>query len=310
MNDPINMRAIRAAWPSLSHEGKVTIMAKHSRLYRYESIEHYCKMLTEEMPSQYRNIKTAAPARRLREGNHKAALEAQKIIEAMQDQGVFTQSARFVKPHYSGMRPNISAVVSGQPKSMYRRRIPGASRSGPITFYVDLVVSGGVSNIPNAIFKRGVAIMALVLAMRRFRPCSVYAFDGTDRSVLDPNRYNIVPAVFYATAIEPTDMARACEMFTNRDVPFGPPAAHAKWRHNAELTWAWGLDPRSRLYKDASRKVLGMQPQDLFITGGYLFDKLMLTDPVAWVKRQIAIHNGLEHEDIDTEASSEGAVTF
>lgn len=305
MHNLNSMPAIRAAWPNLSLSQKADLMAKHSRLYRYDSIEHYCRTL-EQMP--YCSNRTRDCVRSLRSGNHAAAKEAQGIIEAMQDQGVFTQSARFVKPHYYGARPNISAVVAGHPKSMYKRRVPGASRSGPLTFYVDLVVSSGAAGIT---FKRGVAIMALVLAMRRFRPCSLYAFDGTDHSICHSNRSHIVPVIFYATAIEPTDLASACEMFTNSDIPFKPPREHATFRHkDAQLTWAWDMKPNSRLYKDGARRVLQMSPQDLFITGGYLDDRLMFDDTVAWVKRQVAIHNGLTEESMQDEAYVEGSVSY
>jgi len=55
--------------------------------------------------------------------------------------------------------------------------------------------------------------------------------------------------------------------------------------------------PPNSEYEPAMREMLGMQPEDIFLCGAFLHDKLALTNPVQWVKDMIA-NNYLLNNDI------------
>ena len=41
-----------------------------------------------------------------------------------------------------------------------------------------------------------------------------------------------------------------------------------------------------------------MEPDDIFICGGYLLDKVMLNNPVQWVKDMVTKHANQEKEEV------------
>jgi len=63
------------------------------------------------------------------------------------------------------------------------------------------------------------------------------------------------------------------------------------------LQWPWDNEPTRSDHEPLMRSLLDMSPEDVFIPGGYLFDKLMKKDPIQWVKNMISKHQGEANAD-------------
>jgi len=60
--------------------------------------------------------------------------------------------------------------------------------------------------------------------------------------------------------------------------------------------WPFHSIPGQASYEKGIRELLSMQPDDVYLPGGYLTDKLMLNNPVAWVQQMIEKHNVTQEE--------------
>ena len=65
----------------------------------------------------------------------------------------------------------------------------------------------------------------------------------------------------------------------------------------ASIPWGWNLSPGNVNYTVSLRDMLGCEPQDILIEGGFLHDKLMLNDPIAWVKLMLEKHTNKQESE-------------
>ena len=53
------------------------------------------------------------------------------------------------------------------------------------------------------------------------------------------------------------------------------------------VSWPFEINPKDARYEPMMRNIFDLTPQDIYLKGGFLFDELMLKDPVNWVKSMI-----------------------
>lgn len=227
----------------------------------------------------------------------------QKIMDKIELADLFTDSIPVLEPTVAGFVPNVPAAIAGHPESMFRRGfIESPSILAPINIYVEISVSAGVTH--TQLLQRGIAILAFVLAMERVRPIELYAVS----LMSDRTGTRIAHGSIVKIASKPMDIGRAVWMLTApaylRQLGFA--TSHCLAQNNDCDGWAISGDgPTHHSYETKMRQYMQMQPDDVFMKGGYLFDNmkggylfdnLMLTDPVAWVTKMIAEHSGKQNE--------------
>lgn len=217
---------------------------------------------------------------------------AMKLIDKMQDEHIFLEGLPTYAPAIVGSFANVPASIMGHPMDMFAKQsIELESDLSPITIYIETVVSGGVS--VTELNARGVCCLAFALAMNNVRPVEIYA--------LSPGRPYGGDTAIIATRIasSPMDISRAVFMLTDeayaRKMNFAA-MCHLTDTDTGYIGWAWNGFPTDAAYQTKMRASLDMQPQDVYIPGGHLFDKLMCKDPVQWVKDMIAQHGGNKDE--------------
>lgn len=225
----------------------------------------------------------------LRNGNTENLEAAKKIIDQMNNSEIFANNVPIIRPDVVGMVPNVPGVVSGHPQGMMARHFEEMpSLNAPITVYFEAAVSAGVTH--EQLVNRGVAALAFVLAMELVRPVDLYIVCLWSHT---ENKGVYGPIVKVAS--RPMDIGRATYMMT--DPSFYRRLAFSSVNNMAGIDgrrcskpWAFG-DPTSDNYIEKARKHINFSNEDVYIKGGYLFDTLMLNDPITWVKQMIEKHN-------------------
>lgn len=228
---------------------------------------------------------------KLLHGDTKNLDRAMRIIDQMQEARVFSEGMPTYAPAIVGSFANVPASIMGHPMDMFAKQsVPLESELSPLTIYVETVTSGGIS--VGGLNARGIACLAFALAMNNIRPVEIY----TTSSLGDDYKTSVIAC---RIASSPMDMPRAVFMLTDetysRSLNFGA-ANHLTGSRSMGARWGWSGVPTNEEYIINMRKYLNMEPQDVYIPGGYLTDSLMLNNPVQWVKNMIAQHGGQKDE--------------
>ena len=230
--------------------------------------------------------------RSLANGHMKYLERAQALIDKMADANVFASHQPQLEAAMVGFVPNVPAALAGQPYDMWNiTQSEEQAITTPINIYVETLVSGGVSQ--DELIARGVCVMAFVLAMNNIRPVELYTI-----CIGKPSYSNKSSGVVVRVPSKPLDIQRAgfmlCDPAYYRRLAFMAICEQAKVSYNdaGMLCWPWDNAPTTSTHEPMMRELLDMDPEDVFIPGGYLFDELMRRDPVQWVKNKIKEHTG------------------
>lgn len=215
---------------------------------------------------------------------------AQEIIDKVDVSDLIANGVPVLGPCVAGFIPNIPAAISGHPESMFKRTLlDSPSVQSPLSVYVETTVSSGVSL--DELLQRGIATLAFVLAMEVVRPVDLYVVS----LVSHRNNMRGVYGAVTKVASRPMDITRAVYMLT--DAAYARRFLHSS--SQAQHTWSmdsgpWCFDsnPSHERYTKEIREFLEMQPEDVYLKGGHLHDKQMLSNPVQWVQDMITKHSG------------------
>lgn len=226
-------------------------------------------------------------------GTKEYVTDAQKIIDKMADESIFSMQQPVLETSMVGFLPNIGNYMAGQPNDMFNIvHSEEENVTTPLNIYVDTIVSGGLSH--KEIMARGIAVLSFALAMSNIRPVEVYAC-----SICHPSG-GMTGGTICRIPSKPFDMERAafmlCDPSYARRLSFVGIGDQGNGSHQS-ISWAWHGTPTDASYENKMRQLMDMQPQDVYIPGGWLLDKLMLTNPVQWVKNMIAKHRGDVNEN-------------
>lgn len=226
-------------------------------------------------------------------GDISSAAQAEKLIQEMSELQVFAIGRSIVNTQVVGFAPNVPAVLAGHPETMFMRStIENESHNAPISIYVETMCNAQFST--QDILKRGVSVLAFVMAMNTVRQIDLFAITstGVDGPGGTRNCGNVVKIPTH-----PIDLARAAWMLTNnaynRRIGFCA-AAYAGFKFSAHgqiLPQTFG-DQSSAVYEASIRDVLKLEPTDVLIRGGSAYsDKMVINNPSQWVRGMIAQHN-------------------
>lgn len=199
---------------------------------------------------------------------------AQKLIDKMPTD-IFSEERYILAPSVAGYIPNIPAAISGHPEAMFHRHtIESPNLTAPIRIFIETTVSAGLSH--DELINRGVATIALVLALNKYRPVELFT---ASLGYMGGKVYGVIVRV----ESKPLDMARAVYMLADpgyaRQLAFT--AMHTISDRNNFESIPLSLDRRD---------ICQCEDSDILIKGGHLIDKLMLTNPVAWVTKMVEEH--------------------
>lgn len=261
---------------------------------RFDSVQDVADFICENVPANlmlnsgeadFYGIGINAALDKVVHGDLTHIEAAQKIISQMEDQNVFSSGVPVIRAAIQGYVPNVPAVIMGHPEGFLARFHDDASSiNTPLNVYIETSISAGVSE--QQILKRGVAVIAFVLAMSQIRPVQLYAtYAGRD------NGTNFGLAVNLGTT--PLNLAVATWSLTHRAfcrrIGFHYMMAHTKKPYGS-IPWAWSLTPTSKDYIDSNKAAFEMRNDDVFIPGAHLFDSNVLNNPIDWVKAMVAKH--------------------
>jgi hypothetical protein len=186
---------------------------------------------------------------------------------------------------------SVPDVLAGLPTPMRRQRYE-QDETNPITIYADTASSAG---IPAHIFaERGITILALVMALARIRPVSLYQMDVGN----GPNDRSGETVVVAQINTHPLDLATACYVLTS--VGYARRLCYTIEEKLNGFTGAWpqGYSHATpMLYYNALCQRLGADAKHtLMIPGAHIRDEI-ITQPIAWINKQIQYFTQRNDED-------------
>src|ERR1700743_93913 len=196
-------------------------------------------------------------------------------------------------PSPYGAYPVVPDYLAGDPFSMRLKHRDEDNRA-PIRYYIEAVVSGGTSQ--RDMEQRAAGIAALVMRTAEERPIELYAIVALrlreNKGYISVVPINTTPVDLHSTiAMFATRESCRSRAFANATQATGVSSSNCDWLFGHPEQHNKG--ERDRLFRDA----LKMEPQDVFMQGGYLTDAYEFgRDPVKWVHTQIEKQREVNHE--------------
>lgn len=203
------------------------------------------------------------------------------------------------EPSVQGPVPIVPAAIAGLPDNMLtmvRQDIVGV----PLRIWVSTAYSSGCSD--SMIYKRGVAITALLQAVSTSRPVDIMLFAEFD----DAGARGLHTPVIRVQSM-PLDLSTLTAALTSQCVSRCLIMGWCDTNPGGfRGTWAWGTNPRDKKERDKTRAALGVAHSDLFIPAAYLSEQDdIIKNPVKWVREQVELSERLARgEEEPTEESS------
>jgi hypothetical protein len=235
-------------------------------------------------------------------GDEEGVKASDELLSRMEEHIQMPSTRAIWTDEVSGAFPNIPAYIAGQPLNM-RTRQRAQTESAPLAIMVDLGISAAIS--AQQVRNRGTAILALVRALSAHRPIELWAMDFGSADDGAATAYSfghsrISNAVCCAAKIEtsPLDLSTACYALTHpafvRQVLFGLEEKY----HDFRGGWPFRIN-RALSRHEMEVLCAPMWPhvsETLALPGLHVADQSM-TDPEAWLKRQLAEHDPLKLEE-------------
>lgn len=250
---------------------------------RFETMQAFIA----ECPASYRTAddfngyESMADAKRNSiEGRLSLVPQAEALLSQIETSGLIARGAPAYVNDVAGAFPNVPAFLSGHPECMFRRGdVEALSEQSPMTVYVDCCASAAIS--AKELQGRGIAILALVLALSERRPIDLYVFASlgeSDVATVPIVRIEARPLDIAAASYALTAAAFLRQMCMGWSAPGG-------YRGG----WAFDLTPTNVAHQRHIRTILGAEKQDLVVHAAFVGDKLH-DKPLEWLKSQLAIH--------------------
>lgn len=264
-----------------------------TKIFRFDSPADFANA-ADQMPESKKRCDSGwtgeswdGAVRGARTGHTKYVAQAEALLEKVM---INVDAPRTVwAPSRAGAFPCVPDAIAGLPECM-RRRVSTSDDRAPLRVYIDLVSSAGIPE--EKLVKRGVACLALAMALSAERPVEVFGVVAMGEKQ---------PAIVtYRIGAAPIDLATACNALCSiglvRGVGYSFISNTQEKGHDGG--WAWGIMPESGAaraqYVAKMREELGASTQDVIIPGVFLYDDEATRDPEGFVRRSLADHNKIE----------------
>lgn len=279
---------------------------KNVTVKRFNSPEDYLAFLHTLSPEHWREGETNwygtqrhNALQLLEKGDVSLVHKAEAIISQISTADIQTPGVPLTVPSVVGFMPLVPAVLAGLPENMLTRvasDIKGYQE--PLVIYADASVSGGISE--QEIMNKGVAILSYLMLIQNVRPVELYLCNSGSTA----HRAGRGQAITVKLTSNPLDLARACFMLTSMTYcrrialsAFQKIGGVTNYTNGSGTGWVWNVEtsnnqhgPLTDEYEAAMRRVYDIEPDVLFIKHGYMYDKLMKSNPIAWVRLMIEKH--------------------
>lgn len=174
---------------------------------------------------------------------------------------------------------SVPDVLAGLPTPM-RKRVHTLDETAPITIIVGTASSGGLSE--NVFKRRGITIIALVMALAKVRPISLQIMDPS----WGPPKENGETVIMARVNTTPLDLATACHVLS--DIYFTTTVMYALERHvTGKVQWPLAYSRNQDAYYAGLIERLGLIQKDtLIVKDAYLGDE-MIQQPIKWLNDQV-----------------------
>lgn len=189
----------------------------------------------------------------------------------------------------AGAFASVPDVLAGLPTPM-RRQVHIHDEGAPITILVTTTSSAGIS--AEMLQRRGIVILALVMALSRNRPVTLQQLccvDGQD---------NGETVILAEINTRPLDLATACYVLTSAGFARRLTYGLAKWHNNFIGSWPRDFNfsaPQPYYAKLLPR--LGLAPEHTLVIEAARLGDALLDNPLAWINAQITRFTHLETEE-------------
>jgi hypothetical protein len=230
-------------------------------------------------------------------GDLSAVAASDDLLSRMEEHITMPSTRALWTDDVAGAFPNIPAYIAGQPLNM-RTRVKHQIDSAPLAIMVDLGISAAIN--ATQVRNRGTAILALVRALSAHRPIELWAMDfgGADESGASYGRTSNAVCIAAKIETSPLDLSSACYALTHpafvRQILFGLEEKY----HDFRGGWPFRIN-RALSRHEMEVLCAPMWPhvsETLALPGLHVADQSM-TDPEAWLKRQLAEHDPLKLEE-------------
>lgn len=213
-------------------------------------------------------------------GDRSLVPEAEKLLRQLETN--IEVPRKCWEPNIAGPICIVPDVLAGRPQA-FRHLRERNDEKAPITILACSTISGGIS--VETIKRRGIAVLALIMALSRLRPIALYSIGTLD----GPNDRS--GETILATRIEtaPLDLARACWMLTSAGFARRINYSIMERINGARGSWPKGFiysapDP----YMDHLRTTLSSDPSRTIVIKPTHLNDPLANDPLPWLKAQIA----------------------
>lgn len=200
-------------------------------------------------------------------------------------------------PSVAGCYPVVPEALAGDPECMREPELIGDT-GAPITIVVDIMAQASIS--ATQMRSRGIAILALVMALSASRPVTLrlaYCSHGEETDQSDGDRMMLMTV---AVNTAPLDLASAAYAITHasflRRVCFGLAYQYGFNGCFARFNGLSNSSPDSQYYIDRVKRYLGISDEMLYIPAAMCANSELLTSPTTWVRKQLEKFGAREAE--------------
>lgn len=201
-------------------------------------------------------------------GDESLVRQSEELLNQLMDVTTEIQANRWT-PNPYGAYPVVPEYLAGTPNCMRHLTMVDADLP-PTTVYVCLGASAAIRH--EALIKRGVAILALVMKLQAIRPIELVVMSGD---------YSLGTAVVIKINTKPLDLATAC--FALADPSFLRVVTFSVLAEMQNNKYIGAVVPVS-----VWKELLDIQETDLVIPGVVSEHEDPIIDPVKWINEQLA----------------------
>lgn len=223
-------------------------------------------------------------------GSTKYVQEAEKILDKLYTEIDIPYPTW--QSSMAGAYPSVPDYLMNEPECM-KILEPEENQRSPITVYY--VTTSSAGHKWEDLLKRGIATLAFAMVLAKTRPVNLKLVATLDGKSADK-------CTLIEINVDLNNIALSTAAYAIASTGFDRNLTHTYGHHHNGFSghWAWFSYPSDSndKYWTNLRHYLKMKDDDILIKGAFLEDKLILEDPIAWCKQQIALYQAKTHEDV------------
>lgn len=219
-------------------------------------------------------------------GEESHIAKAEELLDHLRDEIEIPKPQWNPSPY--GAFPDVGAFLAGEVECMRHIR-SDPSMTAPVRVYYDPTSSAAIDS--DTLVQRGVAALALAMALAQMRPVELWTFSDLD------SHGDGLALICAKIQTNPLMLSEACFALCNPGYARGLTYGLAEIRMGFQGMWGFGSNDHHQARRTQTmREALGADPMDIVIPGIHAKDELV-KDPVGFIKRELAkFHVSMEED--------------